>query len=129
MDEVMNGGTTSLGAQLRRVDTPVLVDDPFRKELHITDIAAKRPMSVHAVAVAGDFPAMAAMGPWKGSVSAHRYDRKSTLDQRHEKYGKPFSLLLPDPDGFRRLTLKDIFDCLDEAAQEPRKTYREAILT
>ena len=134
MDEVINGGTTSLGAQLRRLDTPTLVKDPFRTLMPDTgDAAPTRPMTVHAIAVAGDFPAMASMGPWKGSVSAHCYDRKSTLDQRSDEYGKPFSMLAPRPQqgdfqSFRRLTLRDIIDCVDEAAATSTKAEKEEIL-
>lgn len=128
MDEVINGGTTSVGAQLRRLQTPTPIDDPFAEELQVTGDEPKRHHTVHAVAVSGDFPAIAALGPWKGSVSAHCYDRKSTLDQRSEHYGKPFSLLKPTEEGFRRLTVADLIDCVNRAAQEKRKTYRAQIL-
>ena len=99
MYEVINGGTTSLGAQLTkwRVERPV--PDPF-------GLMATRPMSIHAVIASGDFPAMADMLPFKGSVSANQYDRKSTIDQRSEKYEEPFSLWQAgdDPEAFRRRT-------------------------
>jgi hypothetical protein len=124
MYEVINGGTTSLGAQLTkwRVERPV--PDPF-------GLMATRPMSIHAVIASGDFPAMADMLPFKGSVSANQYDRKSTIDQRSEKYEEPFSLwqVGDDPEAFRRRTKKDIEDVLKEAALEHRKTYRESMLT
>ena len=124
MNEVINGGETSLGVQLRRLQTPYARPDPFLKS-----DTGMREQRVHCVAVAGDFPAMAAMLPSKGSTSAHRYDRKSTLDQTSDLYDKPFSLLHPQGEGaFRRLTYDDFRTCLDKAAQEHRVTYRRDIL-
>jgi len=128
MYEVFNGGTTSIGAQLQRLQHLAEVNDPFRDRLKNPE--ARRLMSIHAIGVSGDFPALAALLPSKGSTSAHRYDRKSTLDQRSDRYGKPFSLLQPTGVGaFRRLESKDILDAVSRAAKETRVTYRHDILS
>ena len=128
MYEVFNGGTTSLGAQLQRLQHLAEVNDPFRDRFKNPE--ARRLMSIHAIGVSGDFPALAALLPSKGSTSAHRYDRKSTLDQRSDRYGKPFSLLQPTGVGaFRRLESNDILDAVSRAAKEKRVTYRHDILS
>ena len=101
-DEVLNGGTTSIGAQLCRL----MVQHEVVLRLPSGMGTMKRKMAYHAVAFAADFPA-AAMGlASKGSTAAHRYDRKSTIDQTHEAYQErqSFSLLHPEKGGFRRLT-------------------------
>ena len=122
MWEVINGGTTSIGAQLRKWQHAQLVPDPFQ-------LMSERPMTIHCVVAAGDFPAMASMLPFKGSTSAHQYDRKSTLDDRSPKYETPFSLLDPEHDGFKRRDMRDIVEAVNRAAQDKRKTYREDIMT
>ena len=100
MNEIINGGTTSIGAQLRRLQHASIVPDPFR-----TSDTGERLMTVHAVIAAGDFPAIAALLPCKGSVSAHRYDRKSTQDNTSYLYGETFSLLHPYGEGAFRYVL------------------------
>ena len=76
---------------------------------------------------------MAAMLAVKGSTSAYRYDRLSTLDQRSEHYGKPNSLLRPNtpgvPSNFKRVTHEDVTKVLKRAAAEPSAKKREAMLT
>ena len=121
MDEMLNGGTTSVGAQLRRLEAlhPRLVRAPSGVQT--------RNISFHAVVTAFDFPA-AAMGlAAKGSTSAHRYDRKSTIDQRDASYdaSEPFSLLHPKEGGFKRLTYAMFHRYLRNALQLS-KTDREA---
>ena len=120
MYEVLNGEPSSAGAQLRRLQYEQTVPDPF-------SIMPTRGFSVYCTHAAGDFPAIASMLPNKASVSAHRYDRKSTIDQRHPEYGNPVDL--SDPHGpFRRVTYQDIADTLAAAAAEQRVTYRADIL-
>ena len=109
MNEIINGGTTSIGAQLRRLQHASSVSDPFR-----TSDTGERLMTVHAVLAAGDFPALASLLPSKGSVSAHLYDRKSTLDQTSDVYGKPFSLLHPDGEGAFR-SVRHVRPCISFA--------------
>lgn len=127
MYDVINGGTTSIGAQLRVLDALQTREIPNPDGL----TTHPREMSVHAVAYTADMPAAASMLAVKGSTSAHRYDRNSTLDQRSSQYGKPFSLLNPDnsPDAFRRITHADFEEWVSRAARETSKSKRTAMLT
>ena len=91
MAEVLNGGTTSLGAQIRAhaIAQKMKLRDPtgFGSSEHDVDF--------RAVAFTGDFPEMASMLPAKGSTSAWLYDRLSNIDSRTKEYveRKSFSLL------------------------------------
>ena len=128
MDEIINGGTTSVGAQLRKFQHPT---DPVDIRTPAGTIE-KRAFTVHAPLATGDFPAMAAMLAVKGSTSAHRYDRLSTIDQRSPHYGKPNSMLRPNtpgiPSWFKRVTHEDVDEVLAKAAAAPA-AQREAMLT
>ena len=126
-DEVINGGETSIGAQLRRlmVQKTVFLRRPSGLGV------APRNMAYHCVAFSADFPA-AAMGlASKGSTAAHRYDRKSTIDQTTEAYAEraSFSLLNPEKGGFQRITYAMFFKFLTNAASIESKTDREAYLS
>jgi hypothetical protein len=132
MDAVLNGGETSIGAQLRRLGTPQT--KLMRAVAGLGSVA--RDISYHAVAYAADFPAAAQGLAAKGSTSAHRYDRKSTIDQRHEEYGTatPFSLLdTHREDGrkqpFKRVTHKMFRKWLADAASLTNREERIAYLT
>ena len=133
MHEIFNGGETSCGAQLRRLQTPVTA-----KVRSLAGGYEQRGVSVYALGASADYPQFASTTPMKGSTSAFRYDRKSTIDQRFKHYGEPFSLLRPEltrcsccpPDAWpRRLTHDDITAALARAKIEPHKTDREAYLT
>ena len=69
MDEIINGGTTSAGAQLRKFQVPC---EPVSMRNPAGGIE-KRGFTVSAPLATGDFPAMASMLAVKGSTSAHRY--------------------------------------------------------
>ena len=129
MDEIVNGGTTSVGAQLRKFQTPCEPVDMLTP----SGKRERRAFTIHAPYAIGDFPQMAAMLAVKGSTSAYRYDRLSTLDQRSEHYGKPNSLLRPNtpgvPSNFKRVTHEDVTKVLKRAAAEPSAKKREAMLT
>ena len=134
MDEVINGLETSIGAQLaafEKLSKPVQV-----RNREGTGVETRQ-MSIHGVLYAADFPAAASMLAAKGSTSAHRYDRKSTIDQRSERYGEPFSLLDPKPasavddqdPAFRRLTHDGFRAVLEKAARLRTAKQREVFLT
>jgi hypothetical protein len=134
MDEVINGLETSIGAQLaafEKLSKPVQV-----RNREGTGVETRQ-MSIHGVLYAADFPAAASMLAAKGSTSAHRYDRKSTIDQRSERYGEPFSLLDPKPasavddedPAFRRLTHDEFREVLEKAARLRTAKQREVFLT
>ena len=89
MVEVMNGGSTSLGAQLRELATPTKLRLRARSGFGDED----RLVTVHAPLFTADFPQAAAFLPTKGSTSAHCYDRHSDMDQRSEHYGEKNSFL------------------------------------
>ena len=82
MVEVFNGGTTSVGAQLRERQQPCTVKMrkvQFESDGHgsyTMDLSKPgredRPFTVHAPFAVGDYPAQAATLPCKGSTSAHR---------------------------------------------------------
>ena len=133
MNEVFNGGSTSAGAQLRKLQTP----EPARVRA-LSGGLEDRGMSIYAMGFAADYPQYASQVPMKGSTSAYRYDRKSTIDQRFKHYGEPFSLLQPEKtrcgccppsDWPRRLTYRDISDALQRAKIEPRIDDRKEYLT
>ena len=132
MDEVLNGGQTSIGAQLERLRVPT-----ERMVRPVTGAGAvPRHMAWYAVAYAADFPAAAMALAAKGSTSAHRYDRKSTIDQRHPDYDSatPFSLLEKRrADGskqpFKRVTYATFDKWLTDAAKLTESTERAAFLT
>jgi hypothetical protein len=84
MVETINGGTTSVGAQLRERQHPVTVkmrkvsfeaDGDGHYKMTIGKGREDRPFTVTCPLATGDFPAMASWLPTKGSTSAHRYDR------------------------------------------------------
>jgi hypothetical protein len=87
MVETINGGTTSVGAQLRKRQHPVTVkmrkvsfeaDGCGHYKMNLGKSGREdRPFTVHAPLATGDFPAMASWLPTKGLMSAHRYDRLS----------------------------------------------------
>ena len=86
MVETINGGTTSVGAQLRERQHPVTVkmrkvsfeaDGDGHYKMTIGKGREDRPFTVTCPLATGDFPAMASWLPTKGSTSAHRYDRLS----------------------------------------------------
>ena len=77
MVEVINGGTTSFGAQMRAFQTPV----PITIRSADGRSHETRGMSMHCVTVTGDYPAINSLLPSKCSVKAHCFDRHSTLDQ------------------------------------------------
>ena len=128
MNEIINGGTTSVGAQLRKYKKPT---DPVDIRTPSGTIE-KRAFTVHAPLATGDFPAMASMLAVKASTSAHRYDRLSTIDQRSPHYGKPTSFLRPNtpgiPSWFKRVTREEVDEVLSKAAAAPA-SEREAMLT
>ena len=130
MTAIMNDGESSVGAQLRVLQhsQPAVMRSPSgAPETH--------PLSVHCPVYTGDLPAVGSITPCKGSTSAHRYDKNSTLDQRSPHYLKPFSLLRPraaasnSRAAFRRLTLSDVSAAASKAAKARTKTEREEILT
>ena len=108
MTEIINGGTTSIGAQLRELQNPAL----FTVLSQDGRVHEDRFLSFHAVAATGDFPAMASLLPFKSSVAAHRFDRHSNVDQRSKHYQKANSFLRPDTEGvphfFERRTYASI---------------------
>ena len=89
MVEIINGGSTSLGAQLREFYTPQ------RRLLRSRDGKSRieRDLGIYAVCGVADFPAHASWGPFKGSVSARSWDRLSNIDDQHEHYWEANSLL------------------------------------
>eukprot|EP00965_Chrysotila_dentata_P238296 6202410-Pleurochrysis_carterae.AAC.1 len=89
MVEVINGGTTSIGYQLRRLLAGTRI--VLRKQGGIGHAA--RDVQFHCVLCTADYPAMAACLPFKGSTSAHQFDRHSNIDQRSSNYGQPNSFL------------------------------------
>ena len=109
MREIINGGTTSIGAQLRRLELPGKQYLVRTKEGNAHEL---RQMCVHAVMATGDFPAMASLLPFKGSVSANLFDRHSNVDRRSKHYFKENSYLRPAtadvPHYFQRRTYKGI---------------------
>eukprot|EP00965_Chrysotila_dentata_P025978 861726-Pleurochrysis_carterae.AAC.1 len=116
MVEVINGGTTSIGAQLRRFAAGVRVC--LRKQGGIGH--ADRDLQVYCVLATADFPAMAAMLPTKGSTSAHQYDRHSDIDQQSKHYGEPNSFLSHRPGlphHFQRRTMQGVRAVVSKAAQ------------
>ena len=125
MDEVVNGGGSSIGAQLRKLQH--LSSANVKSE--DGRCVVRKDMSVHATHAAADFPAFASMTFAKASTSAYRYDRKSDLDQRAETYGDPFSLVCPQQGGFKRLTYSTLRGILDEAAKISDKKQRDEYCT
>eukprot|EP00965_Chrysotila_dentata_P067128 2221821-Pleurochrysis_carterae.AAC.1 len=67
MAEVINGGTTSVGAQLRRLLNGTQIN--LRKQGGIGH--AVRDVQFHCVLATADYPAAASCLPFKGSTSAH----------------------------------------------------------
>lgn len=125
MDEVLNGGSTSIGAQLRALG------QQHETTVRLASGTMPRQVSYHAVCYAADFPAAAAGLASKGSTSAHRYDRKSTIDQRSPSYNttEPVSLLHPREGGFKRVTYKMFHRYVRNAASLSTAAEREAYLT
>lgn len=129
MDEIINGGTTSVGAQLRKFEKPCEPVDMINPSGKVE----KRAFSATCPLAAGDMPATSSVLAVKASTSAHRYDRMSTLDQRSPHYGEPNSLWRPDtpgiPSNFKRVTHEDVKKVLKQAAAQPSAKKREAMLT
>ena len=71
MVELLNGGTTSIGAQVRKFSSgqKVLLRKPCGTGFE------ERMVSVHVPYATADFPQAAAFLPFKASTSAHQYDR------------------------------------------------------
>eukprot|EP00965_Chrysotila_dentata_P240871 6203957-Pleurochrysis_carterae.AAC.2 len=127
MVEVINGGTTSVGAQLRRLLTG--------SKMHLRQQDgigyAGRDVQFHCVLATADFPAMAALLPFKSSTSAHQFDRHSNIDQRSDEYGKPNSFLHHRPGlphNFARRTEADTLRVVARAAKLDSATSRKNLL-
>eukprot|EP00965_Chrysotila_dentata_P043306 1439456-Pleurochrysis_carterae.AAC.1 len=103
MVEVINGGITSIGYQLRRLRSGTRMK--LRKQGGIGH--AERDVQFYCVLFTADYHAMATCLPFKGSTSAHQFDRHSDIDQRSVNYGMPNSFLQHRrglPHHFRRRT-------------------------
>ena len=116
MVELLHGGVSSLGAQIRRRNEP--------KPLRLRDASGKnyvdKPTSYHLVAGTADYPAYAEGVPTKGGTQAYQYDRLSNIDTRSEHYGKAHSLLRTNvpgiPSYFKRRTSESVDEVVKRAA-------------
>jgi hypothetical protein len=118
LKEVMHGGTSSVGAQIRRRHKPL--------ELRLRDRSGlgyiKKPTSYHLLGATADFPAFGEGIPAKGGVQGYMPDRLSNLDTRSPNYGMPSSLLRKEdasvPSYFERRTKAGVAAAVREAAHQ-----------
>ena len=112
----MHGGTSSVGAQIRRRRKPI--------KLRLRDESGHqyidKPTSYHAFGATADYPAFGEGVPAKGGTQGYMCDRLSNLDSRSMHYGKPSSLLRKNdpsvPSYFERRTRAGVDEAVKEAA-------------